>query len=113
MTGTEPVRVSIEDVPSPEVSKAKVSGNPFSATVRELAETMPRDESGEPTDRSTNAYKTSVPKEDVRRHLRWLWDAGDDLDPPVSVQQHQTPDPGDDSRVIIWYWTRPKIRKSG
>ena len=111
MTATEPVIVPIEDVPVPEVARTHVSGNPLLESVRKLADTMPRDADGEPTDRSTGAGKMSVPRGDVRRHLRWLWDAGDALVPPVSVSQHQTDDPDDPDRVIVWYWTRPKIRK--
>ena len=114
MTGTDPVIVPIDQVPVPTVKRAVVQPtNPLLDSVRQLAETMEVDPATkERVGRSTGAGKISVPKEDLRRHLRWLWNAGDAMDPPVSVAQHNSPDPDDDSRVVVWYWTREKIRKS-
>jgi len=113
MTGTDPVIVPIDEVPAPNVKRAVVNPtNPLLDSVRQLAESMETDPAtGKRVGRSTGAGKISVPKSDLRRHLRWLWDAGDMLDPPVSVAQHNSPDPDDDSRVVVWYWTREKIRK--
>lgn len=111
MTGTEPEIVPFEDVPQATPrTRAVTPSNPLFESVRKLYESMSFTD-GEPTDRSAGAGKISVPDADVRRHLRWLWSAGDDQAVPVTVKQRREPDPSQEGHTIIWYWTVPKERK--
>jgi len=97
---------------APTVVKSK-SGNPYMDDVRRLWESMPKDDDGVPVDRSGGMIRRRIPGDpkSVRKHLRWLWDAGDKQPEPVSVRQERIPVDGS-TDVDLYFWTSPKIRKS-
>lgn len=120
---------SWDEIPRRKHPGGRPSDNPFIVPVEELTRSMPRDAAGTPIARSEGLRKVVIKNdpEVIRKHIRWLYTAGNKFN--VTVRNELAyPDfnPDDWARmpemakrevektskeVVIYFWTAPRIHR--